>query len=112
MIDFKVIQNCHFVHSQFINDDIVLKNSFSIESFSQFFNHIPDKIHFCYDPHEISVFSMNVLQTPCHFQHDFYDPIFGWLEDSFIKKLPCHLSFFVHKKIVDLICPMFPFEAL
>ena len=111
VISFKVIPNCHFVPPQFINDDIVLKNSFSTESLSQFFNHIPDKIHFSYDPHGISVFSMNGLQTSCHFQHDFYDLIFGWLEESFIKKFPCHPSFFVHKKI-HLICLMFPFEVL
>ena len=111
VIDFKVIPNYHFVPSQFINDDIVLKNSFSTESLSQFCNHIPDKIHFSYDPHEISVFSMNALQTSCHFQHNFYDPIFDWLEESFVKRFPRNPSFFVHKKI-DLICPMFPFEAL
>ena len=61
VIDFKVIPNCHFVPSQLINDDVVLKNSFFTESLSQFFNHITDKIHFSYDPHEISVFSMNAL---------------------------------------------------
>ena len=112
VIDFKVIPNCHFVISLFINGDIVLKSSFSTEPLSQFFNHITDKIHFSYDPHEISIFSMNALQTSCHFQHNFYDPIFYWLEESFIKKFPCHISFFVHKTIVDLIFPMFPFEAL
>ena len=53
VISFKLIPNCHFVPPQFINDDIVLKNSFSTKSLSQFFNHIPDKIHFSYDPHEI-----------------------------------------------------------
>ena len=77
VMSFKLIPNCHFVPPQFINDDIVLKNSFSNESLSQCFNHIHDKVHFSYDPHEISVFSMNALQTSCHFQHAFYDPIFG-----------------------------------
>ena len=76
VIDFKVIPNCHFVPSQLINDDVVLKNSFFTESISQLFNHIIDKIHFSYNHHEISVFSMNALQTSCHFQHNFYDPIF------------------------------------
>ena len=46
VISFKVIPNCHFVPSQLINDDVVLKNSFFTESLSQLFNHITDKIHF------------------------------------------------------------------
>ena len=77
----------------------MLKDTFFTESFLRILNHTPDEILLSHDSHEKSIFP----------QLDFYDPIYTWLEESFIKRFPCHLSCFVHTKF-DLIS-LFQFKV-
>ena len=92
VFDFQIIPKCHFVLLKFSHDDIVLKDMFFTSPFSRILNHTPDKILLSHDSHEESILP----------QLDFYDPIYTWWEESFIKRFPCNFSCFVHTKI-DLI---------
>lgn len=105
VFDFKIIPKCHCILLKSSPDDIVLKNTFSTDSFSRILNHTPDKLLVSHDSHKKSL----------DLQLDFYDPIFTWLEESFSKRFPCHLLCFVHTKL-DLIsflcCKIFQFPIL
>ena len=41
-----------------------------------------------------------------NFQHTFYDPIYLWLEQSFLNHFPCHFHFFVNTEL-SLVFPNF-----
>ena len=92
VFDLQIIPKCHFVLFEFSHDDIMLKDTIFIDPFSRILNHTSDKSLFSHDSHEKSIF----------LQLDFYDLIYPWLEESFIKRFPCHISCFVHTKF-DLI---------
>ena len=102
VFDFQIIPKCHFALS---HDDIALKDTFFIDSFSRILNHTSDKCLFSHGSHEKSI----------SFRLDFYDPIYAWWEESFIKRFPCHPLCFVHTKF-DLVCflhfELFPFLML
>ena len=88
----QIILKCHFVFFEFSHDDIVFKDTFFIDPFSQILNHTSNKIFCNHDSHEKSVL----------FRLDFYDPIYTRWEESFNKRFPCRLLCFVHTKF-DLV---------
>ena len=81
------------------NSKISLNETFSIKSFSESSN-----IWCPYD--EISSQSIKY----CTFQSDFHDPIFIWLEESYLKRFHFHFILFVNSRS-DPILPIIQYEA-
>jgi hypothetical protein len=99
IIYYKLMSNAHYCPLQF--NDISLKEIFSIQSSFHFANHDPLMPCCDYNHDENFVFSNEIIQTSNTYQSSFYDPIYDCLEESFLKKFPCHyfsfVSYYTHR---------------
>ena len=81
------------------NNKISFKGTFSIKSFSESLNFM----------HPYDKMSNQFIESDS-FQSDFHDPIFTWLEKSYLKKFHLHFLFLVNSKC-DPILPIIQYEA-
>ena len=84
--EMMVMLGFHFVYTQSKQDDIPLRNSFSMKHNSRF------SIH---DHDEVCSHSMIYLKVLNLFQSIFHDQIEAWLEKSFMNRFPLYCKHYI-----------------